>query len=77
MTIENSITNFNPIEKCILNDLIPLSKFGEYFKYPSVGAIRQYIFYEDKYNFKNVYKRIGNRIYISITAFNDWVQQQN
>lgn len=62
---------------CVMDDLIPLSKWNEKFSYPSSGAIRQYIYYADKYNFHNITKRIGNRIYISISAFNAWVENQN
>ena len=65
------------IKKCILEDLIPVSKFNDYFKYPSVGALRQLIFHKDKYGFHNITKKVGNRLYISITAFNKWVEEQN
>lgn len=61
----------------IMEDLIPLSKYGEYYDFPSVGALRQYIFHEKKYHFQNVYKKVGNRIYISISEFNKWVIEQN
>ena len=73
----NVVNNTQTLNTCIMSDLVPLSKFGEFFKFPSVGAIRQYIFYSDKYKFHNVYKRVGNRLYISISAFNEWVENQN
>lgn len=69
--------NKTKLNECLMNDLVPLSKWNEHFSAPSVGAIRQYIFYEEKYNFKNVFKRIGKRIYISISAFNEWIKEQN
>ena len=32
-------------------DLVPVSKWNEHFTYPSVGAIRQFIFYnKDRIN---------------------------
>lgn len=69
--------NENSRNQCILEDLIPLSKFNDYYKYPSVGALRQLVFYKDKYNFHNITKKLGNRLYISISAFNKWVEEQN
>ncbi len=69
------MTNFT--KPLIMQDLIPLSRFGDYYPYPSVGALRQYIFYAEKYNFGKVYKKIANRIYISISEFNRWVIEQN
>lgn len=63
--------------KCVLDDLIPVSKFNEYFKYPTTGTLRQIIFRKEKYKFENVIKKLGGRIYISISAFNKWVEEQN
>jgi len=58
-------------------NLIPVSKFNDYYDYPTVGAIRQYYFYKEKYKFGNVVKKIGGRLYISIPDFNKWVEEQN
>lgn len=74
MTKENELQQTNV---CVLSDLIPLSKFNDYYPQISVGAIRQYRFYAKKYNFQNVVKKLGNRLYISISAFNTWVEEQN
>ena len=55
-------------------DLIPVSKWNEHFTYPSVGAIRQLIFYNTN-NFNNhVIRKLGNRLYIKVSAFNEWVE---
>lgn len=58
-------------------DLIPLSKFTEYSKYPTVGALRQLIFYNTKGFKDKVVKIIGNRQYIKISAFQQWVEETN
>lgn len=58
-------------------DLVPVSKWNEYYPFPTVGALRQFIFYADKYNFKKVIRKIGNRMYIKASAFFDWVEETN
>lgn len=62
---------------CIMQDLVPVSKWQEKFNYPTKSSLRKLIFYAETNNFKKVIKRIGNRIYISISAFNKWVEEQN
>ena len=64
--VQNSSQNTIP-------DLIPLSKFNEYFKYPSVGALRQYNFNAHRNGFDKVIRRIGCRLYIFMPAFKEWV----
>ena len=71
--------NINEFKNCIMSDLIPISKFNDYYDYPTKSAIRQLIF-KDKNNqngFRKVVVKIGNRQYINITAFNQWVKEQN
>ena len=58
-------------------DLIPLSKFSEYAQYPTVGALRQLIFYNTKGFRDKVVKLIGKRQYIKISAFQEWVEETN
>lgn len=62
---------------CIMQDLVPVSKWQEKFNYPTKASLRKLIFNSETNNFKKVIKRIGNRIYISISAFNKWVEEQN
>lgn len=58
-------------------DLIPLSKFNEFFPYPTVAALRQYYFYGHKNGFINVVKHIGKRIYIDLNAYRNWVNNNS
>lgn len=58
-------------------DLIPLSKFSDYAKYPTVGALRQLIFYNTNGFKDKVIKLIGKRQYIKISAFQRWVEETN
>ena len=58
-------------------DIIPVSKWKEYFKFPTEGAIRQYIF-NNTNNFKSVVLRVINgRQYVKVSAFNQWVEDTN
>lgn len=57
-------------------DLIPLSKFNDYFAYPTQGTIRQFMFY-DKYDFNKCIRRIGKRIYVKVSDFLEWIENQN
>ena len=63
--------------ECVMQDLCPVSKWEQNFGAPSNAALRQLIFYKDRYKFQNVVKKIGNRLYISISEFNKWVARQN
>lgn len=56
-------------------DLVPVSKWNEHFTYPSVGAIRQFIFYNtDDFN-SRVIRKMGKRLYINVSAFYKWVEE--
>lgn len=58
-------------------DLVPVSKWNEHFLYPTVAAIRQWMFRNTK-EFNNiVVRKIGNRNYIKVSAFNQWVEDIN
>lgn len=62
---------------CIMLDLVPVSKWEQKYSYPSKSALRKLIFNAETNNFNKVIKRLGNRLYISISAFNKWVEEQN
>lgn len=62
--------------QALLNDLIPLSKFNEYYKYPTANALRQMLFY-GKNGVKKIQVKIGKRIYISLSEFDKWIKEQN
>lgn len=58
-------------------ELIPVSEFNNFYIFPSVGALRQLIFYNTD-NFANkVIRRIGKRLYINYSAFLEWVEETN
>ena len=58
-------------------ELIPLSKWNDYYDYPTVGSLRQLVFYGNENGFNKVIRRIGCRIYIKVSAFFDWVEYTN
>lgn len=61
--------------QCVNNlELIPISKWNDYYPYPSVGALRQLLFY-DKFGFSRVTRKISNRIYIKVSDFFNWVEE--
>ena len=56
-------------------ELIPVSKWNDFYPHPSVGAIRQLIFF-DTDNFKSkVIRKIKNRLYIKTSNFFEWVEE--
>ena len=58
----------------MLNNIIPLSKWNEYFKYPSVDALRKYRF-KNLNNFnEKVIRQMGKRYYIDVEAFDEWTK---
>lgn len=56
--------------------LIPLSKWNNYYDYPTVLAIRQLVFYNKSNFVETVIRRIGNRMYINVDAFFEWVEKK-
>lgn len=61
-------------------EFVPVSKWNEYFTYPSVGAIRQYIFYNTNGFNDYVLRHIGKRLYIkfqvSLNGLNKQIKKQ-
>lgn len=58
-------------------DLIPISKWNDFYQFPTIGAIRQYRFYNIN-NFNNyVIRKIGKRLYIKVSAFFEWIEANN
>ena len=58
-------------------DLVPLSRFNEYYDYPTVGALRQLLFYNTDGFEDKVIRRVGKRIYIKISALMSWIEETN
>lgn len=69
-------TKLNPLQNSnnATMDLIPISRWNDYYPFPSVGALRQLLFY-NKNEFSKVTRKIGNRIYIKVSDFFNWVEQ--
>jgi len=63
---ENTVTEKFPPK------LIPLSKWNDYYDFPSVGALRQYDFHNTNGFRDKVTRKIGKRLYINVQAFWDW-----
>lgn len=55
-----------------LPKLVPLSKWNNYYDFPSAGALRQYNFHNTNGFRDKVIRKIGKRLYINIQAFWDW-----
>ena len=55
--------------------LIPLSRWNDYYDFPSVGALRQLVFSNKNSFVDEVTRRICNRIYISVPDFFSWVDK--
>lgn len=58
-------------------ELIPVSEFNNFYTYPSVGALRQLIFYNTDNFVKKVIRKIGKRLYVKVPAFFEWVEETN
>lgn len=61
----------------IETDLIPVSKWNDYYPYPTVGTLRQLLFYNTNNFVEKVSRRIGKRIYIKTSSFFEWVEENN
>ncbi len=57
--------------------LIPVTKWAEYYDYPTVGALRALIFNAKKNGFEKVIRRINSRVLIKESAYFDWVEEIN
>ena len=67
----------NEQEKQILSEknggFIPVSKWNEVHRYPSVGTLRHLIFNKDKNGFEKVLRKVGRRLYICEKDFFAWI----
>ncbi len=67
----------NAIDRSKLLDLVPLSRFSDFFPAISVGSLRQLVFYNTHGFADKVIRRIGSRIYVKISAFQEWIEETN
>lgn len=58
-------------------DLVPLSKFNDYYAYPTVGSLRQLKFYNTAGFTDKVIRKFGKRIYVKISALKEWIEESN
>jgi len=56
--------------------LIPLTKWGEYHPWPSVGGLRYLVFFAETNGFQACVRRAGRRVLIKEKAFFEWVDKQ-
>lgn len=45
--------------------LIPVTKWNDYYNYPTIGGLRALIFNADKNGFNKVIRRIGSRVLLN------------
>lgn len=53
--------------------LIPVSKWNEFYPYPTVKSLRQIIFRRKKNGFEKVLRKVGGRLYICEKDYFEWV----
>lgn len=62
-------------KKEIFEGLIPVSKWNDYYEFPSVNAIRQFIFHNENGFKDKCIKKLGQkRQYIDVEAFKKWAK---
>lgn len=62
----------NTIAEKLPPKLIPLSRWNDYYDFPTSGALRQYDFHNTNGFRDKVIRKIGKRLYINVQAFWDW-----
>lgn len=71
---------FEPVQTQVEKErLIPLSKWNDYYPYPTVGALRQYYFYKDSNGFAEVCENggmNGGRILIKEKSLFEWIENR-
>jgi len=60
-----------------IDRLIPITKWGNYYDYPSVSSLRWMVFNEKTNGFHTVVRRVGSRVMLKEKAFFEWVEKQN
>lgn len=60
-----------------MSKLIPVPKWNNYHDWPTVGSLRNMIFFEHQNGLAKAVKRIGRRVLIDEEAFFQWIEEQN
>lgn len=58
-------------------DLILLTEWEKYYSYPKISTLRSLVFHAESNGFKKVIRRINRRILIKVSAFYEWIEEQN
>ena len=77
MTVNTKKTSENRTTRETNQELIPLTKWNDYYDYPTVGTLRQLVYFEATNGFSKVIRRIGSRIYLKVSAFFVWLEETN
>lgn len=58
-------------------DLVPLSRFNDYFSFPLVSNLRYFQFHNTNGFSNKVIRLVGKRLYIKISALKEWIEETN
>lgn len=71
------VSNKNKGNKKQENRLIPVTKWNDYYDWPSINSLRNLIFHEKTNGFSHCIRRVGGRVLIDESAFFEWVKMTN
>jgi len=57
--------------------LIAVSQWNKYHDFPTIGALRNMIFYSHKNGIDKCIRKIGGRLYIEESLFFEWVDERS
>jgi hypothetical protein len=60
-----------------IDRLIPVTKWNDYYDYPTLNSLRWLIYNEQSNGFHEVVRRVGSRVMLKENAFFEWVEKQN
>ena len=58
-------------------EYILLTEWNKYYSYPKLSTLRHLVFHAETNGFKKVVRRINSRVLIKVSAFFDWIEEQN
>ena len=59
------------------DDYILLTEWEKHYSYPKLSTLRHLVFHAKTNGFDKVVRRIGSRVLIKVSAFFEWVEEQN
>jgi len=69
--------NQNLVTEQQIDRLIPVTKWNDYYDFPTVSGLRWLIYNEHSNGFDQVVRRVGSRVCVKEKAFFDWTEEQN